>query len=232
MGKYTFYTFLYIDDEYKSLSINGVKGDFEKQIITFIRCAENLHRSLKFFADSELFVLTNNSSFIRQKSRILNCIEIPFHFDIPQGIKFFAAFHKIDAFKWFYENRSSEYSLLLDTDILCINPIPQNLKNCIVNNIPVYYDITNQVFPAYGRKVIISDKNKIMNIHSSIGLWAGGEFLGGPGAFFKQMYNNIQQMSKVYFSSYKNYHHEGNETLFSSGIEFLLRNKIYHHEGN
>jgi hypothetical protein len=70
----------------------------------------------------------------------------------------------------------------LDNDVICINNIPENFERIISQNIPVYYDITDQVYPAYGRLKIINDKSLIIE-SKSIGNWCGGEFIGGKSVF-------------------------------------------------
>lgn len=220
-----FYTLLYIDAEYHSLSNNGISGGFDKQMKTFIKCCEVLNKSLIYFTNHELIVLTNKKSYIENISKELKCVEIEFNFEVPRDIKFFAAHHKIDVYKYFSGLDDTDYSILIDTDVLCINKMPLNLINCINSNIPVYYDITEQVYPAYGRETIIKDKEVLMSEDKSTGLWAGGEFIGGDSEFFKLLYNEIELIKENYLNIYKNLHHQGDEMLVSSALEKIMRNK-------
>ena len=82
MKDFRFYTLLYIDTERKSVSVNGIKGNFEKQIETYIRCCEVLANSLAFFTSRELIVLTNQKDYIERYSRSLSAVEIPFSLKI------------------------------------------------------------------------------------------------------------------------------------------------------
>ena len=220
-----FYTLLFVDSESHSLSINGISGKFEQQMSIFIRCCENLNKSLIYFTNIELIVLTNNKAYIENISKELNCLEIVFDLEVPKDIKFFAAHYKIDVFNFFANLSGQEYSILLDCDVLCVNKLPINLINCIKNNIPVYYDITEQVYPAYRRETIIGDKEVLMPNKLSIGLWAGGEFIGGDKSFFKLLYDEIGLIKEKYIDNYKSLHHQGDEALVSSAIEKIMQTK-------
>lgn len=225
MKSIKFYTLLYLDFENQSLSYNGINGVFENQIDTFIKCCETLNNSLKFFIQYELIVLTNNKAYIEQSLNMFKCIEIQFSLELPKDIRFFAAHHKIDVFRYLSNSNDLEYSILLDSDVLCINKMPLNLINCIKDNIPTYYDITEQVYPAYSRETIITNKEFLITGKSSIGIWAGGEFIGGDNKFFKLLSDEIGLMQNSYFANYKQFHHQGDETLVSTAIEKIMQHK-------
>jgi hypothetical protein len=220
-----FYTLLYIDTENQSLSRNFRSGTFDGQMKTFIRCCEALNKSLISFTNYELIVLTNNKAYIENVSKELRCVEIEFDFEVPKGIRFFASHHKIDVFKYLAGLSDSDYSFLLDSDVLCINKMPLNLINCINNNIPVYYDITEQSYPAYGRETMIKDKEVLMSNILSTGIWAGGEFIGGDNEFFKLLHDEIGLIRENYLANYRSLHHQGDEALTSAAIETIMRKK-------
>ena len=228
MKDFRFYTLLYIDTERKSVSVNGIKGNFEKQIETYIRCCEVLANSLAFFTSRELIVLTNQKDYIERYSRSFSAVEIPFSLKIPRDIEFYSAHYKIDVIDYFKSREDQgEYAILIDSDVLCLNTIPQNLLNCIENSIPVYYNVTSQRYPAYGRDRLIQDKEILMPGESSLGIWAGGEFIGGDREFYGQLADEIKQRQQVYFEKYKLFHHQGDEVLVSVAIESLLRKGVY-----
>jgi hypothetical protein len=228
MKNFRFYTLLYIDTERVAGSVNGIKGDFEKQIKTYIRCCEALAKSLTFFTSSELTVLTNQKDYIERNSAGLSVVEIPFSLKIPRDVEFYSAHYKIDVINYFKSRDDmGEYAILIDNDVLCLNPIPQNLQNCIENNIPVFYNVTSQRYPAWGRERLIKDKEILMSGESSLGIWAGGELIGGDHSFFEALADEIKQRQEVYFENYKSFHHQGDEVLVSVAIESLLRKGVY-----
>ena len=224
MEKCTFYTLLYVDLENKSLSHNGVSGAFDTQIKIFIGCAENLNKSLLRFG-YKLVVLTNNKSYVEERSSGLDCVEIPFHLNAPKEIGFFASHHKIDAYK--YLSKIPGYSILMDNDILCINKMPQSLVNLVELEIPIYYDISFESFFAYGVDGLIKDKEAVSNMKST-GLWTGGEFIGGTGAFYADLFDTIDRFKDYYFANYKTLIHQTDEMLIAPAVEYLLQQKKYY----
>ncbi|MCL2609363.1 MAG: hypothetical protein FWD94_05615 [Treponema sp.] len=190
-------------------------------ITGYAKCCNTLNKSLQKHGYS-LTVLTNKPQDIAKYHFDLKTEEVAFGLSVPADIKFFSAHYKIDVFKHL-ANITESYSVLLDSDVLCINDIPRNLLNIIAINMPTYYDITDQVYPAYGRKKIIDDKSLIMG-ESSIGMWAGGEFLGGDNCFWGDLYGNCMHYWENYQKHYKMLHHQGDEMLTSCAIENYIRN--------
>ena len=232
MRNFKFFTLLFIDFENRYLSKNGISGGFDEQIQIFINCCENLGKSLIYFANIELTVLTNNKKYIEKLSPKLNCIEIEFDFKVPKDIDYFSAHHKIDVFRYFSSLNDDDYFFLIDCDMLSINKMPLNLINCINNNLPVYFDVTEQEYPAFSREIIIKDKEILMTNEKSTGLWAGGEFIGGGAHFFKLLSDEIMIVQEKYFNSYKQLHHRSDETLTSVAIEKIMRTTCVVNAGN
>ena len=216
--KYAFYTVLFIkdDDFNRIVSENGFSN-----VRDYIRCCAALNNSLMNFG-YKITVLTNRPEIIAQVDRSLNVEKIPFSLNVPGDIKFFAAHHKIDAFG-FLAQKNNQYSILLDNDIICINDMPENLFSVMRQNIPVYYDITDQTYPAYGRKRIIDDKSLLMG-EDSAGIWAGGEFIAGDALFWNDIYQLCMKYWDVYAKNYKSLHHQGDEMLLSCAIEKYQKN--------
>jgi hypothetical protein len=152
---------------------------------------------------------------------------VVFELNIPQNIKFFSAHHKIDVFKYLSLYGDS-YSILLDNDVVCINDMPENMNKIIKENIPMYYDTTDQCYPAYGRVKIINDKTLISGFES-LGNWAGGEFIGGDREFFSKIYEYCIIYWDKYIANFTNLHHQGDEMLVSCAVEryFLSGNTLF-----
>ncbi|MFT5876504.1 MAG: hypothetical protein ACI8SA_000347 [Dokdonia sp.] len=212
-GNYpTFYTLLYINsDDNSTLSENS-----NSKLIDYIRCCKALNTSLEKQGHN-LVVLTNNISSFKEHEKELKVRVIEFDLDVPKGIKFYSAHFKLDVFKYF-STLKSEYSILIDCDVVCINEMPSSMERVISLNIPMYYDITKERYPAYGRDKLIKDKKTLMH-QESIGSWSGGEFIGGNDVFFDEIY----LLCKKYWLGYKEKHqtlqHQGDEMLTSCAIE-------------
>jgi hypothetical protein len=215
----SFYTLLYIKDSDHDTVVSE-NGD--ANIKRYINCCNTLSHSFSKRGYS-LTVLTNRPDEIVKYNYAIKVEKIEFNLSVPDDIRFYSAHFKIDAFKYL-STRVDEYSILLDNDIICINDIPENFENIIFDGIPVYYDITDQVYPAYGRTRIIRDKSLIMGLES-IGNWAGGEFIGGNQFFWDELYTLCMIFWENYQKHYRSLHHQGDEMLVSCAIEQFIRTK-------
>jgi len=155
----------------------------------------------------------------------LDIVNIDFHLEVPKDVKFYGAHFKIDAFKWIAEN-GDKYSILIDNDVLCLNPMPRSLGVLMADGIPVYYDITDQVYPAYSQERIIRDKSRIMGV-DSFGLWAGGELVGGPPDFFRRLHEECMALWPRYSADPSDFHHQSDEMVVSCAIEMLLKKNLF-----
>lgn len=222
-----FYTMLFIanEDITKNVSENGSVG-----IKEYINCCKLLFYSLKKYG-FKLVVLSNLPEFITRIAPELSVEKVDFTINIPSGIKFYAAHHKIDVFKYLSVS-GADYSILIDNDVVCINDIPENFEAILHNELPIYYDITDQVYPAYGRNKIINDKEKLMKC-PSVGNWAGGELIGGTRSFFGEIYNSCMAYLPCYVDNISQLFHNGDEMLTSCAIEkYLLQGHLVFNFGS
>jgi len=216
-----FFTLIHIEKEEQSIHNNGFLKSFDDQIDLYFSCAKQLHLSLKS-AGLELVVLTNDKEFLNRLKNgyDIQIIQLDFSLIVPSGVKFFSAHFKIEIYNYL-ASLGDKYIGLIDCDIVCVNAIPQCFKNIIASQIPLYYDITDQITPAYSAKRIIADKGKLSKT-KSIGLWAGGEFLAGPPSFFAKLYKEILDIRQIYFRNFSSFCHQGSEMLTSAAIENML----------
>lgn len=232
MKNIQFYTLLFYEEKRDSLIQNfgakeqniNDKNNSIKDFMVYINCCKVLSDSLKK-RGFNLTVLTNNKEIIKENCEALQVKEIPFELNVPPNIEFYGAHHKIDVYKWF-SNQKDDYSVLLDIDVFCANEMPPNFINAVNKNIPLFYDITEQAYPAATRERIIKDKS-ILNPNANLGLWAGGEFIAGDGEFFGKLHNKILSFIDLYFKNYKTFFHQGDEMLTSTAIELLQSEGVF-----
>jgi hypothetical protein len=215
--------------ESEKTAMNLSTDNFLDQISVYVNNAKALSKSLDLVGISYT-LLTNNKSAIQEilSTGVIpsfDIIEIPFSTEVPAGTRFYSAHFKLDAFKYL-STLTDGYYALCDLDMLCINPIPLCLKNLIKNMTPMYYDISDQVIPAYGHEIIINDLSKIANIDSE-GRWAGGEFISGPPQFFTDLVKEIENVYDNYISNVSLLHHVGDEAYTSAALEKLRRKGGY-----
>lgn len=214
------FTLIHICENEQSIHNSWVK-DFRDQISLYLRCAIKLQATLKP-EGIELEVLTNDKKYLRGLGidLILPVHELNFKLNVPSKVKFYSAHYKIEVYRYL-SSLKEPYTGIVDSDLICINRFPESLNNCIAAGVPLYYNITGQVVPAFGGKRIIADKELLGNYTSS-GLWAGGEFMTGSPDFFAGLYAEVSQLTDRYFANFRSFHHQGDEMLVSVAIEKML----------
>ena len=202
---------------------NAQTASFQAQIDLYVGCILNLQNSLRAEQIS-LTVLTNNRSLLETATgaNALTIQEIPFSLPVPTGIRFYADHFKADVYAWF-ATLNEPYVGLIDNDVVAINPLPPVFREMIRTGVPAYYDITDQIHPAYGQALVLADKRRV-EPGTTIGLWAGGEFIAGPPAFFGLLRAEIMQVIDGYFAVANELHHQSVEFLTSVALENLLLN--------
>ncbi|MFY9314754.1 MAG: hypothetical protein WAO95_04235 [Burkholderiales bacterium] len=216
--------------ENQKTAVNLSTRDFREQVSVYVNNARVLAKSLSLRGVA-FGLLTNDRLLIEKCASTaddgfsLEIIEIPFLTKVPSGIRFFSAHHKIDAFRYLASLEGSYYALC-DLDMVCINDVPTCLHNLIKARIPLCYDISDQVIPAYGHDVIIRDLSTIGGLASE-GRWSGGEFVSGTPEFFKKLVNEIDDVYENYIANVPSMHHVGDEAVTSSALERLKRQGIY-----
>ncbi len=202
---------------------NGTPAkSFDDQILLYLKCAQQLDFSLKA-AGFELIILTNDKAFLQRidkENYPIKIHQLDFHLQVPSGARFYASYFRLELYTYLAQ-LTDDYLALIDCDILCINDMPPALKNCITHKIPLYYDITDQMTPAYGAQRIIEDK-EMLTKRKSVGLWSGGEFMAGPPSFFKRLYEEINLIKSDYFERINEFAVQGDEMIISSAIEKIL----------
>lgn len=151
----------------------------------------------------------------------LSVTEIEFGLEVSSGTSFYSAHYKLDLFRYI-SSPDAGYYAFCDLDMVCTQAMPTALKTLSERNIPVGYDISDLVIPAYGLEVIISDLTKISGLPSE-GRWFGGEFIAGDAVFFKEFSDHAAMLLEAYFENLKTLHHVGDEVVSSAAFE-LMRN--------
>lgn len=225
---FQFYSLLYVADG-KSDTTNFGRSQSDDHLDIYLRNGLTLSRSLECVGFN-LTIITNKPEFLKRRLALMNgegvqVISIDFDRVIPQDINFYSAHYKLDVYKYFSKLDEDAYSILLDLDMVALTDnwdkflkLLENKKN------PVFYEITNQVVPAYGAEVIEKDLYAVTGIPHSA-RWFGGEFVGGTSAFYKRLNQLIDNYYVKYTQIYKSLHHQGDEVLTSAAILGLQRDQ-------
>lgn len=212
---------LFIDNATSTPNIRG--GGADELLRIYVRNAQTLSRSLQANGQISSFtLLTNNIERISEYlgDDTLQLEQLHFTRDLPEGSRFYAAHHKLDIFR-FLSDIDAQTVGLCDLDMYCLRPLPEAALTVLANRIPIVYDITEQVVPAYGADTIRSD---LATVSGRVGLtrWFGGEFICGTPAFFGQLSNAVEQIYPRYLRAINQVHHVGDEMVTSSALGVLI----------
>lgn len=211
--------------EGQSSAQNIKVGSFSRQRSLYVRNAVALSRSLQE-KNIVFTLLTNDKTQISREladqglSESLRCEEIPFTTDVPAGIRFYSAHFKLDVFRHFAAQPAHAYVGLVDLDMIAMNPLPQCLVKLAEMGVPVYYDISDQVIPAYGHERIRADMSRL-SPHVYEGRWSGGELIFGRPDFFASLTREADAIFSTYRDLYTDLHHQGDEIITSTALEVL-----------
>ncbi|MEX3011401.1 hypothetical protein [Hoeflea sp. TYP-13] len=217
----SFYSLLHLEEKEHS-AVNVKTADFDDQVRLYVSCAVCLSNSLAL-EGRELTVITNNGEAINRAAAAiggrLKIREIPFVTEIPSGIDFYSAHHKIDCYRYF-AGLDAPYAALVDLDAICVNAFPASFDRNIELGVPMCYDISDQAIPTHGAERLRQDLKKIHG-HESEGRWYGGEFICAPPLFYRRLVEKIEGVYDNYTRHISDLHHVGDETLTTAAIELL-----------
>lgn len=220
----TFGTLLWIDENNHS-AINNKN----KSIVSYFRQIDLLAKTLRTVFVSELVVFTNNPVLIENwfalnKKNLPKLVSISASIDVPSGFKFFGAHFKIDALLAgvaLLESNEDRF-FLLDTDVIANKRFDAGQLARIAAADLIVYDISEQVFPAYGADKIQRDIELIADKSFVDPKWFGGEFVGGGKLGLTRLIDKAKKLLPLYISSANELHHIGDEMFVTSAINLLM----------
>ncbi|MBO3460951.1 hypothetical protein G7B40_014060 [Aetokthonos hydrillicola Thurmond2011] len=218
-----------VENQYNA--VNVTVTTFEEQRNIYIKNAINLSLSLKK-RGIPFILLTNRKEEICDQlknlghSNSLSVQSLNFSTKVSDGTRFYSAHFKLDVFSYFASLDNEQYVGLVDLDMISIANVPVCLKNIIQEKIPLCYDISDQVIPAYSHDVIIQDMLKV-SPHTFEGRWSGGEFITGSPPFFASLDAEIRKIYPRYIEIADTLHHQSDEMPTSIALETLRRNGKY-----
>jgi hypothetical protein len=200
-------------------------SSFSRQRTLYVLNAVTLSRSLAAH-DIQFLILTNDCEQIDCELKAQNLSgdllyeEIPFETDVPPGIRFYSAHFKLDVFRHLAKQSSEHYLGLIDLDMIAMAQLPTCLIELAERGIPVYYDISDQVIPAYGHDRIRFD---MARLSTSIceARWSGGELIFGRPDFFESLARETDAIFRIYRDTHAELHHQGDEIITSAALEAM-----------
>jgi hypothetical protein len=142
--------------------------------------------------------------------------------NVPREIEFYAAHFKLDLLEQVAGMLAPDtLLLLLDSDIVAIRPLADELLQRCADVGVGAFDISDQVFPAYGSALVIKDLEIVAGRHLLNPRWYGGEFLISTPAFLTRLVPRAREHCERYVSEVARLQHHGDESFVSAALNTL-----------
>tara|TARA_B100000989_G_scaffold297930_1_gene285308 strand:+ start:1352 stop:2308 length:957 start_codon:yes stop_codon:yes gene_type:complete len=226
MTKICFYGLLHIKPgENNKLNFHS-KNHIEK-IVVYLKNAVLLNEQLKNI-NIKFVLLTNKKVFIekilKNLNYNLNIKTLSFKTFVPKNTHFYACHFRVDVFHYLSKLKNN-YSILIDLDVLILKDL-KNFKKNLNFNEGIVNNISNNVFPAYGKDVI-KQKLIILDQNAKRFQWYGGDFFAGNFKFFKVMYQFSRYYQKKFVENMKNLRNQTDELFISATINKIKSDNLY-----
>ena len=216
-----FYGLLHVAAE-PTTHVNLAAGSSDP-IDIYLRCAGLCSASVT--AQGELFALITNAATLLEGrcARLgisnLSIVSHPFGWFVPRGGAFYSAHFKLELIEAFATGRYGDQIALIDIDSVLHQPFlfPELPAGCLF-----CYDISDQVFTAYGRETVIRDLSLIAGRTLSAPRWFGGEFICGDARGFAALAHYIKECWPRYKRDIAALHHVGDEMVTSAALNIAL----------
>jgi hypothetical protein len=223
--KITAYALLYCAPE-EPTAVNSKGRNYQDKMLEYLGNARTLYLSFTEVG-VPLVLLTNSAAELKNlmpwpERAMPEIREISFDGDVSTNVGFYSAHRKWDVFRYIGSLEEDAYVVLLDVDVIVGRGFSESFRFCSEQGIPLVYDITDQVVPAYGSGRILADLKAISPVCGSV-RWYGGEYVSGKPAFFRDMYKRVQIFKASYFEKAPLLHHNGDEFVSTIAIETLKK---------
>ena len=208
-----FYGLLYIDEQ-NNKDHSGLRCGVDP-IDIYIMCASLCSKTFRAMG-SALHLITNKGEYVRRRLERLNLDDLAvldhdFSLTVPKKIWFYSAHFKLDILKAFGLGQFGERIGLIDLDTVLLRRLPSSAGLAV-------YDISDQVFPAFGKHRVVSDLQLVSGRSLSDPRWYGGEFVAGSAVEFATISRHIDSCWPTYVKYISSLHHVGDEMIMSSAL--------------
>ena len=199
-----------------------MQRSYVRQTLALARSLDGLGKTLRIFTNDRKSFLDIASSE-GPSAPPFTVQEICFPPDIPATIRFFAAHHKLFLFSVFA--REAHFNCLLDTDMVA-NQAKRSLIQLLEENVRVdgwVYDISDQVFPAFGTTAVQDDLREL-GVQHPFPRWYGGEFIIGNARLFSYLHEECVRQLGKYIEASSRLRQISDEGLVSAALNNNYQN--------
>jgi hypothetical protein len=141
---------------------------------------------------------------------------------VPKGTEFYGAHFKLDLLEQVARMLGAgTLLLLLDADIVAIKPLDEGMLQLCADAGVGAFDISDQVFPAYGSANVIRDLEIVAGRHLLNPRWYGGEFLISTPTFLMTLVQRARTHYEQYIHEIGRLQHHGDEAFVSAALNTL-----------
>lgn len=214
---------VFIDDQ-----SNGSPNFKSRNPLSYVRQAICLNKSLLHAGLPRLNVFTNALALTQsqladtpQRERPI-IHELRQTMEVPGRARFYAAHFKLDLLAQAAESLGrNEILLLLDTDMVALHSLDGDLLRRCQNVGVGAFDISDQVFPAYGSQRVVADLETVADRELLNPRWFGGEFLLATRPFVESLVLRARQHYVKYVQEIDRLNHQGDEVFVSAALNTL-----------
>ena len=214
---------VYLDSTIPKTSIGKDKGP-----LSYAYQAISLNKTLQHAGMPRLNIFTNEPNILQDVFSSIPNHSKPFlyHFststNVPPTARFYAAHFKLDVMDAVSRKAPADaLALLLDTDVIAMKPLSSTIiQRCATVGVGAF-DISDQVFPAYGCERVIADLERVAGIKLMNPRWYGGEFLAATPTFLATLVQRARLHYGNYVDAIEELHHQGDEIFISAALNSL-----------
>jgi len=196
---------------------------------SYLEQAITLNRSLRAVGLPQLTVATNVAGQAEQylakvdaeaRPRIVQLA--PSTLTLPKITRFYASHFKLDMMEQLGATlKEGELLMVLDTDMLALHGVDQELlRRCQANGVGAF-DISDQEFSAYGDARVIADLETVAGARLQNPRWFGGEILLASAAFIEALVPLAHACFERYSRAINELNHNGDEAFISAALNLL-----------
>lgn len=217
-------TLVYVDGDAKP-GPNSTNRD----PLSYVSQAICLNNSLRRVGMPALTIMTNAPALVEQRLGSMPAEHRPAvtklaaTIELPKNTPFYAAHFKLDLMDQVAASLPEDsMMLLLDADMVALLPLDRSLvERCAEAGLGVF-DISDQVFPAYGSESVVEDLEIVADRRLKNPRWYGGEFLLATPASLRRLVPRARAYYARYLNESGRLKHHGDEAFISAALNTLV----------
>ena len=204
----------------------AMQRSYVRQTLALARSLEGLGKRLRVFTNDRASLLEMVSSESPSATPLYTVEDVCFPSDIPPTLRFFASHHRMFLYSLFAQE--ARCNCLLDTDIVA-NHAKRSLIELLDENPGVdgwVYDISDQVFPAYGTTKVQGDLRRELGVQHPFPRFYGGEFIIGNARLFSYLHEECMRHLGKHIEASSRLVHITEERLVSAALNNNYQNLV------